>query len=234
MNERRQITEISHNIAPTNQVTTVIRENPTILTSMRWGLITGHKRYPDHMINARSEKMFVVKLYVDAISSRRCIIPSSGFYEWKAAEGINQNKTPHYISLKDTDVFSFAGIYSNKSIMDKFLNPKNSNPEIANNLSCSILTTVPNDLMTDIHNRMPVIIRREDEERWLDPDTNPKELVDIFESYPAELMEVYPVSTFMNSPKNNSERCVIPVNADTVYREKFGFDENQSSLDDFF
>ncbi len=165
---------------------------------------------------------------------------------------MNQTKTPYYISLKDEECFGFAAIYSQKTLISRFVgerkiigteedDKKTGTEKIgtvvsssSQSYSCAILTTTPNELIGPIHDRMPVIIRKKDEQGWLDLGTEHSKFLDIFEPYPADRMDAYPVSTFVNSPKNNSQRCIDPIDENTIFKEQFGLDSDQSSLDDFF
>ena len=138
------------------------------------------------MFNARSESAAEKASFKGPLRHKRAIIPASGFYEWRR-EG--NAKTPHYIQLAGGEPIGFAGLYD--IWRDEVV-------------SCTILTTVPNDLMATLHDRMPVILSPDDYDRWLDPGiTDPDEVQDLLKPYPGE-MHAHPVSSAVNSPRNNS------------------------------
>jgi len=124
---------------------------------------------------------------------------ADGFYEWKAQPGV-KTKVPYFIHLQNRQPFAFAGLW------DEWRAPDGSIIK-----SCTIITTAPNELMTPIHNRMPVILRPDDYAQWLDtaPRT-PESLLPFIKPYPADEMTTYPVSTLVNSPQNDRAECVAP------------------------
>jgi putative SOS response-associated peptidase YedK len=127
------------------------------------------------------------------------LILADGFYEWKAVPAAKV-KVPHYIQLADGRPFGFAGLWSEWHSAD--------GSEVR---SCAIVTTTPNGLMSSIHNRMPVILRREDHKLWLDPSPkSPGELGHLIKPYPAELMQAFAVSTLVNSPATDRPECIVP------------------------
>jgi putative SOS response-associated peptidase YedK len=164
-------------VRPTQQV--VVLQTDHVLSLMKWGLVPAWAKDPhigSKMINARSEGIESKPSFKKPLRFQRCIIPASAFFEWKGNPGA---KVKYRIARKDSELFGFAGLY------DSWRNPHGG--ELA---TCSIITTQPNDLVAPIHNRMPVILLPEDEERWLDPDmTEPEAIVSLLHPYPAELME---------------------------------------------
>lgn len=192
-----------YNIAPTQIVPIVVREADKTLRLMKWGLVPSwaqDQSIGNRMINARAETLIEKPSFRHLVESRRCIVPATGFYEWaKTASG----KVPMHIVPKDRGLFGFAGLW------DIWKAP---NGEGRDCYSFTIITTSPNKLMADIHNRMPVILKREDEEPWLDQEIkDSKDLLPMLAPYPAEEMEAYEVSRLVNSPANNSPECVEPV-----------------------
>lgn len=181
----------SYNIAPTQQVPIVFeRESERLLTPAKWGLLPSWvkdpKAFKASMFNARSESVAEKASFKGPLRTKRGIIPASGFYEWKR---VGSGKAPHYIQLSSGEPIGFAGLY------DIW------HDEV---LSCTILTTAPNELMATIHDRMPVILSPDDYDRWLDSGvTDPAEVQDLLKPYPGE-MTAYPVSSAVNSPRNNS------------------------------
>ncbi len=189
-----------YNVAPTQTMPVVTRHSPNHLELMRWGLIPSWAKDPtvgNRMINARAETVAERPAYKRALERRRCLIPASGFYEWKQTE---HGKVPYYIHLTDEPLFAFAGLYENWKAPDETWVR-----------SYTIITTSANDLMAPLHNRMPVILDREDEDLWLDPDaTEPERLLPLLRPYPARRMAAYPVSRAVNSPTNDSPTLITP------------------------
>ena len=149
------------------------------------------------LINARSETAAEKASFKNSFRRRRCLILADGFYEWsKSAAG--KAKTPYYITLKDHSAFVFAGLWE----------IWNSPEGDAIRTAC-ILTTQPNAVVKHVHDRMPVILPRESISTWLDEDeVRPEALQGLMVPLSADLMQAYPVSTFVNSPKNNSPQCI--------------------------
>ena len=179
------------NIAPSQSVIVIGDNGQRLLQSMQWGLIPHWAKDPaigNRMINARAETLAEKPSFCEALKKRRCLIPADGFYEWQK---VGKVKQPMRIVLKTRAPFGLAGLW------DRWISPEKK--EI---LTCTIITTVANELIREIHDRMPVILQREDEARWLDPGlTDPVQLLPLLRSYPSELMEYYPVSRQVNSPR---------------------------------
>lgn len=149
-------------------------------------------------INAKSETIFESRLYKGIVTKRRCIVPLSGFFEWKRD---GEKKRPFAIHLKNEPIMSVAGIWSSWQHGDK--------PE---RHSFSILTTEANDFMKKIHDRMPVILAPKDEDAWLDPEIHePAELMRLMKPCPSSWLASFEVSTMVNSPRNNRPEVLRPV-----------------------
>ena len=147
-------------------------------------------------INARSESVFGSPLYRDLIMRQRCIVPLSGFYEWKRGDRLS----PFRIQLRDEPIMSVAGLWDTWQA---------GTPEAKH--SFSILTTSANEFMGKIHDRMPVILSRADEEAWLDPENNDREtLQSLLKPCASSRLDAREVSTLVNSPKNNSPALLDP------------------------
>ena len=190
-----------YNIAPSQKIATVINDNLLKLVGMRWGFIpfwAKDMKIGNKMINARAEAVAGNRVFKHSFLKKRCLIPATGFYEWKKS---NDKKTPMHIRMGTNQVFAFAGIYSQwKSPSDSII------------LSCSIITTTPNHLMKPIHNRMPVILRPEDEPTWLDPKLDDAQtLQELLKPYTDESLEAFEVSTYVNNPRNDGPMCVRPL-----------------------
>jgi putative SOS response-associated peptidase YedK len=190
----------NYNVAPTQEVAAILEEDgKRRLELLRWGLIPSWADDPSigsRMINARSETAPEKPSFRRAFHERRCLIPADGFYEWQRTNGAKQ---PYYIRMKVGRPFAFAGLW--ESWKD------DGGPEIR---SCTILTTKPNALAAEIHDRMPVILPAGSYDAWLDPETGRDELYGLLAPYPEDEMEAYPVSRFVNSPQNNDPRCIEP------------------------
>jgi putative SOS response-associated peptidase YedK len=142
-------------------------------------------------INARSESVFESRLYRDIVIRQRCIVPLSGFYEWKRT---GDRKRPFKIHLRDEPIMSVAGIWNTW---------RPGSPEQRH--SFSLLTTAANEFMREIHDRMPVILDRSNEDTWLDPEVHEREkLKKLLKPCPSSWLSAIEVSSLVNSPKNNS------------------------------
>jgi putative SOS response-associated peptidase YedK len=192
-----------YNIAPTQNIL-ILRENESRnreYAEARWGLVPHWAKditIGNKLINARCETVAEKPSFRNAIKHRRCIIPTSGFYEWKT---IPSGKQPHYITLKAGDPLCFAGIWESWHDPDGVILE-----------SCALLTTDANLLMATIHERMPVILQPSDFNLWLDRSiTDPPRLQHLYRPFPDDQMQEWPVSTFVNSPAHNSIECLQPV-----------------------
>lgn len=190
-----------YNVAPTQVQPVVTQAEQRKIEQMRWGLVpfwAKDTKIGSKMINARAETIDSKPAFRRLLSSRRCLVPVTGFYEWKASAG---GKIPHYIFLRDSDTFAFAGLYDTWKDADGSLLR-----------SYTIITTAPNQLMQTIHNRMPVILPRAAEARWLDPAlTDTAALLALLQPYPAEQMDAYPVSTAINRPGVDGAALIEPL-----------------------
>jgi putative SOS response-associated peptidase YedK len=189
----------SYNVAPTQQVAAVLEdEGGRRLEMLRWGLVPSWADDPEigaRMINARSETAPEKPSFRRAFRGRRCLIPADGFYEWKRENG---GKQPYYFHMQDGRPFAFAGLWESWEKGDGTLR------------TCAILTTRANSVLEGVHDRMPVILPHEAYDAWLDPDADREELGELMIPYPEDDLETYPVSRFVNSPRNNDERCIAP------------------------
>lgn len=191
--------QFSYNIAPSQSVLSVINDGVrNRIGYLRWGLIpfwakdekAGYK-----MINARAETIAEKASFRNAYKKKRCLIIADSFYEWKKTP---ERKIPMRIKLKNHAPFGMAGLWESWK-----------SPEGFSIYSCSVITTVPNELMTSIHDRMPVILKPEDEKDWLNPSINdPAYLQQYLKSFDSEQMEAFEVSNDVNSTKNNSPNLI--------------------------
>jgi putative SOS response-associated peptidase YedK len=188
-----------YNIAPTQQVPAVCAADAgRECVPLRWGFIPSWaKDGKIAPINAMSETAADKPMFRSAFRKRRCLIPSSGFYEWKAAGA--KKKQPYAIRLTDDKPFAFAGLWECWHGPDGDVQ------------SCCILTTAPNELVATIHNRMPVILDPRDYDQWLDPkEQDAAAVAALLRPFPADRMRAYPVSTWVNDVKHKDARCIEP------------------------
>ena len=193
-----------YNVAPGMRMPVITRNSPNSVRMMRWGLIPFWAKDPKigyKMINARCEGIDKKPSFRKPLASQRCLVPATGFYEWKKDIG-DKNKQPYYIHLRGGGIFAFAGLY------DIWIDAEGYPLE-----TFTIITTQPNKLMADIHNRMPVILSKGDEEKWLDPTTSVQEAMELLDSYPAKEMEAWQVSKKVNKATNSTSPLNTPINS---------------------
>jgi putative SOS response-associated peptidase YedK len=187
-----------YNVTPTNRVPVILNDEGALkLDAFRWGLVpfwAKDLKIGYSMINARADTVTVKPAFKNAFKQRRCLIPADGFYEWKK---IGSDKQPYRILMKDERIFSMAGLWETWN-----------SPEGEKIYSCTIITTDPNDLMVDIHDRMPMILSIEDEKKWLDKEQSVEDLKAMLQPFPAEEMKAYPVSKDVGSVKNQNEELI--------------------------
>jgi len=183
-----------YNIAPTQQVGVVRQTNPAQreFAWMRWGLVPHWAKDPsigNKMINARAETAASTPAFRDSFRRRRCLIVADGFYEWKK---IGRNKQPYLIRRQDGRPFAFAGLWDRWG-------------QDADRLeSCTILTTTANEMLVELHDRMPVILGPADYDRWLDANVvDPRALQPLLDACPAEDLVVEAVSPRVNNVAND-------------------------------
>ncbi len=182
--------ERNYNIAPGESIPVIYRnEMGNQITFRKWGLIpfwAKDEKIGYRLINSRAETISEKPSFKYAFQKRRCLIPANGFFEWKKPE-----KQPYFCRLKERDLFSFGGIWESwKSPAGKIVK------------TCSIITTEANSKMKKIHHRMPLILEKEDEYRWLTANSK-NVLHKMLKPFDEGKMEIYPVSKEVNSPQNN-------------------------------
>ena len=209
-----------YNIAPTQAVPIVrlvSREHAAHhgenrereLVQVRWGLIPFWAKDASigaKMINARAESIAAKPAFRQAFKSRRCLVPADGFYEWQAGP---KGKRPYRIELKgergeSSPLFAFAGLWERWE----------KSPDGLPVESCTIVTTEANALLRPIHERMPVILGSTDHATWLDPDAAARTAEALLKPYAAEAMQIYPISTRINSVRFDDAACIIPEEAE--------------------
>jgi putative SOS response-associated peptidase YedK len=191
----------NYNITPSQQIPVIASmDGKRTLSFMRWGLIpywAKDEKIGYRMINARSETAFEKPAFCSAVMSRRCLIPASGFFEWKK---VGKRVQPFYVTVRHQELFSFAGLWETW---------QKSADEIIT--SCSILTTKANDLVVRIHDRMPVIISPEEYDKWILAGAGVDELKQLLQPFPAGEMQAYPVSQAVNNPRHTGVDCIAPL-----------------------
>ena len=187
----------SYNIAPTQMTPILGFPGRRVVKMMQWGLIPSWSKKRSigpKLINARAETILEKPSFRDLVSRNRCVVIADGYDEWRR-EG--ETKTPYYIHHPRRKLLPMAGLFDTwKSL------------EGNKTLSYTVITTEPQDKISFIHNRMPVILKSYDIDRWIQQKNHPaREAKDLLKPY-SEKLAFHPVSTFVNSPKNNSELCI--------------------------
>lgn len=192
----------SYNIAPGTRPGVIVREGGSLhLRAMRWGFVPEWAKSLEAVkynpINAQSETVDSKPFFRDAVKRKRCLVPATGFYEWKGAK---PPKQPYFISLADGALFSFAGLWS-------CWKPTGGGDVL---YTFTILTTVANERMQPIHGRMPCILSPDAEKVWL-ADTDTQTLKSLLRPFPADLMRAYPVSRAVNRPGTDGPELIQPL-----------------------
>lgn len=180
------------NVAPTQMVATIKDETPNEISFQKWGLIpfwAKEKSIGTRMINARGETVQKKASFRNAFKKRRCLIPATGYYEWKK---VGKEKFPYYLGF-DNKPFLMAGLW------EKWTD-KETGEIIESN---TIITTEPNEFTAEVHDRMPVILNQDDAQAWINPQSTKDELQELLIPYPSDGMTAWQVSKEVNSPRNN-------------------------------
>ncbi len=188
-----------YNSAPSQELAVISNESPDELSYFKWGLIpfwAKDKSIGNKMINAKGETIMEKASFKNPFKRKRCLVLSDGFYEWKK---INlKEKIPYRIQMEDNFLFAMAGIWDTW---------KDETGELI--YSFAIITTSPNELLENIHNRMPVILAKNDEKAWLN-ETDTDFLQSLLKPFPAKQMTAYSISKLVNYPKNDSPEILKP------------------------
>lgn len=192
----------NYNVAPSHVMPVITNEDRAHFQAYRWGLIPSwakDQKIGYKMINARIETLFEKSTFKMAVAKRRCLIPADGFYEWKKIRGADGKitKQAYRIQTTDREIFTMAGLW------DRWKAPDGQAV-----FSFTVITQPPNELIKDIHDRMPAILTAKQEELWLSDDITPQELVDMIEPYNVEQMKAYPVSNNVGNVRNNSKDLI--------------------------
>ncbi len=204
LNDLPQDIRPRYNAAPTDSLPVVRldRNGNRELTMLRWGLIpfwAKDAKIGAKFINARAETIATAPAFRAAFRTRRCLVPADGFYEWKKADGRRQ---PYHIGMRGGAPFAFAGLWERWS--------KGAAPIE----SFTIITGEPNSLVADLHDRMPAILDPEDYDSWLTATDTAIAAAMLQQPFPAQLMAAFPVSTKVNSVKNDTPDLIEPIALD--------------------
>jgi putative SOS response-associated peptidase YedK len=170
------------------------------LGRLRWGLVPGiwaEKKGQRPLINARVETLATQSAFAESFRERRCLIPADGFYEWSTDE---RGKRPLWFSRPEGDLFAFAGVWAE-------LRRRGSDDVLH---SCAIVTCPPNDLMRPIHDRMPVVLDRDSEAAWLDPDGDADDLLGLLVPAPDDALVAREVSDLVNDVRKDGRALIEP------------------------
>ena len=190
----------SYNVTPSQEILSIIRRKENLLLNLHWGIVPFWVKdlsKASKPINARVETAAEKPSFKAAFRYRRCLILADGFYEWKK---IGSRKQPWFLTLPEKEPFAFAGLW------DAWTGEDDSVYH-----SCTILTTAASDSIREIHHRMPIILNPDAFHEWLNPDNqDTSKLETLLREQTVQEFTSYPVSTFVNSPKNNDPKCIKP------------------------
>ncbi len=198
-----------YNIAPT-QLVPIVRhpshdklpiDSPRVVREAVWGLIPSwakERSIGARMINARSETVYEKPSFRTAFKRRRCIVPASGFYEWLP---VGKSKQPYLIRRKDGQPFAFAGLF------ERWKDPESGDPVE----SCTILTTAANGFMSQIHDRMPVVLETSDFGQWLDPEQDGDAVMPLLRQMPPKSLTGTAVNSKVGNVRTQGPDCISPV-----------------------
>jgi len=188
-----------YNVAPTQDVACVVENDGREIVFQRWGLIPFFAKdmaIGNRMINARAETIAEKPSFRAAFKRRRCLILADGFYEWKKTD---EGKVPCHITLKDKSCFGFAGLWESWK-----------SPEQETVRSCTIITTESNETLKPLHHRMPVILKAEDHDTWLDQGLEERDVLQsLLVPYANDAMSFREVSKKVNSPRNEGADLLL-------------------------
>ncbi|MDO9628696.1 MAG: SOS response-associated peptidase [Acholeplasmataceae bacterium] len=191
-----------YNVAPSQDVITIINDgNKNRVGLLKWGFVpyfAKDEKIGNSMINAKSETLIDKPSFKSSFQLKRCVILADSFYEWKREEN---SKTPMRIGLSDEKLFPMAGLWST------FVKPDGTKLH-----TTTIITTKANELMSEIHDRMPVILDDVAVKEWLNPrNQDLLNLSNLLQPFPSEKMYAYPVNSVVNNAKNDSKECILKV-----------------------
>lgn len=179
------------NAAPAQKLPVILNSNPKEIELVRWGIKPVWFARKDGLINVRMETLLQKKTFQKDFQERRCLVLADGFYEWQQTK---KGKQPYRFVLKDREPFAFAGIWETNLIDGEKVT------------TFTIITTTPNNVAASVHNRMPVILAPDEEERWLN-----EPVADFLDPYPDSKMEAYKVKTTVNRPSLDTAALIEPL-----------------------
>ena len=190
----------SFNIAPSQMVPIFSQNEPGKIKLVKWGI---HKTFnpstpPRFLINIRKETLFDKHSFDSLLKGKRCLIPANGFYEWKRDELKSKSSMPYYFTTKSHSPFAFAGLWDDNNI-----GTEDDRAEFA------IITCAANEIVSQVHSRMPVILDHMEQKMWLSKDGK-KDLIELLQPYENRKMECYTVAPQVNNPSYNSLECIRP------------------------
>lgn len=192
--------EARYNIAPSQEILAIADFGKGVdARFIPWGLIPSWSTDGKGFINARAETLEEKPSFNESFRLRRCLIPADGFFEWKRTE---RGKRPFYFQLNDESPFAFGGIWDTWS---------NSGDVVT---SCAIITTAANELVAELHDRMPAILLHESHDVWLDPKTDREVLIELLKPFPSVRMKIHPVSSGVNSANNDTPDLLARVDVE--------------------
>ena len=190
----------TYNAAPSQALSVILNDDPGLIVKADWGFVpewADGREGVKALINARAEGVADKPYFRSAFKNNRCLVLADGFYEWRRSK---RDKVPYRIALKSKEPFAFAGLWSRVHDAEGELRS-----------TFCIITTTANTLVAKVHDRMPVILAKEDEEDWLNPQLGLDEAKAMLSPYSAERMGAYEVSSKVNSPAYNEADLVRPV-----------------------
>lgn len=199
---------LSYNVAPGQEAGVILRDGETRYDRFKWGLVPIWSKTPQagRMINARAETVAEKPSFRNGFKKKRCLVPADGFYEWKKTGAV---KIPYYIYGASGRPLGMAGLWES-------WRPKGEE-EAQPLLTFTIITTAANARMAELHDRMPVILKPEDRDTWLDSRSDPDDLLELLTPCPPDSIDFHRVSTLVNSPQNNVPACIIPAEEESLF-----------------
>ena len=203
---------ISYNVSPTQRMCVINNdEGQRVGKVMRWGLLPSWVRrlsdFKASTFNARAEGILTSKMFKEPFRNKRCIVVVNGFYEWRD-EG-EKTKQPYYFTPSEGNVLGMAGLWDKTTV----INPDGT-PELIE--SCTIITTEPNEIMSEYHNRMPVILMPSDYDRWLSNDTPEQELISLLKACPEDFLHITKVGRGVGNSRNDTPELIKPMEAESL------------------
>ncbi|MDB5256367.1 MAG: hypothetical protein JWM14_1062 [Chitinophagaceae bacterium] len=189
---------LQYNIAPMQSCAVITNQTPNELQFFQWGLIPSwsiDRSTAMNMINARAESVYQKIPFKHIVKNQRCLVPSDGFFEWRK-EG--KNKVPYRFNLNNEEAFSYAGLW------DSWKNEETG--DVVNTFT--IITTEANKVVKSVHDRMPVILRKDLEKLWIAEDVTESQAESLLKPYDAEQMYSYAVHRAVNDARNNTPECI--------------------------